>query len=404
MLYIILRETLSHPARNLVFGVILLVTLSAQMWSILSAGASEAAVRNYGATVFGHEQTHKAYLPDIDNTTSLITANRDIARMQENYPWLKASVSADASLKMTNFAGSTARDKETETRIVGPGWRDISASLDDAPEWDTLTSDDRFGTTVLLGSAIVNSEVPFPKRIRLSVPRDASSSGTVTPPNDGEGSPSGTAQTRDVVALGSWTERNRELASNVLLSPRQAQELGISTVRTHIYFRCSTAQQCADVRGLLSRQFNRVEGIYRVDRMGEILPLLDNNRRNGATFALVVLALGLASVIVVGVAAIELRESELSVMRALGASRLKVAAIALGENLVVAAIVGVITAGLAYAAIRLDPNAFNTIPDVTLDTLSVDPWAFVKLSLITLGTGLATGILPAIKAYRAVRS
>jgi len=55
-------------------------------------------------------------------------------------------------------------------------------------------------------------------------------------------------------------------------------------------------------------------------------------------------------------------------------------------------------------ATRADPNRFNQIPEVRLEALTVPVSVYAQTALITLAVGLLTGLVPALRAYRSVRT
>jgi putative ABC transport system permease protein len=148
----------------------------------------------------------------------------------------------------------------------------------------------------------------------------------------------------------------------------------------------------------------RPEEALRVDTVGQIVPILAQQRRDGQRFAAIVLLLGMLAVAFVATAFIEVRAPQFATLRALGASRPAIGAIALLENLFTAATVGVLAAGLGLAAGYLNPNLFNQLPQVRLERMEVPVALFARTVGLTLLIGLVTGLAPALRAYRSVRT
>jgi putative ABC transport system permease protein len=142
----------------------------------------------------------------------------------------------------------------------------------------------------------------------------------------------------------------------------------------------------------------------RIDQLDQFRPVLAQLQRDGERFSIVVLILGSFAVAIVSTAFVEVRTPQLTLLRAMGATRGAVSATALLENLFTAALVGTIAVLLGVTASYLDPNRFNQISQIELKELSLPVVLYTKTVLLTLFIGLLTGLAPAVRAYRAVRA
>ncbi|GAB3834884.1 ABC transporter permease family protein [Dactylosporangium cerinum] len=207
--------------------------------------------------------------------------------------------------------------------------------------------------------------------------------------------------------FGTYTELNKAFTTGGLVN-QNILSLAHATPRpVQISWRCDPAR-CPDTFGLIRTAAQVVGGrpqdAQRVDNVGQILPILTAQRRDGQRFAAIVVLLGMLAVAFVATAFIEVRAPQFATLRALGASRSAIGAIALLENLFTAATVAVLAAGLGLAAGFLNPDLFNQIPQVRLDRMQVPVALYAQTVALTLFIGLLTGLAPALRAYRSVRT
>jgi putative ABC transport system permease protein len=403
------REAGSNWRRNAVQAVILLGAIGTQMFTALAAQASQVAVRDYGSAVFGYAQTWQASLDgqiSLDRVQSLDDA---LDVMAHDYPWAPIAASALVSVHVTSPAAPAVRPESeiTLTAIHGP-WQALSATLAHDPGYHEVSAIPE-GNEVLASPEAAS---------RLGI--QASSTVTVYYQNAGADSSSSTPTAsapstatvhsralRGIAAFAGPAEANKGLTYDLMSNHRLLRGLGVPSAAVSLYWRCGEAR-CSDVQGLATTAA-RVIGAKigtpnRVDTNDNIGPVLEQQRQQGDQFSLVVLALGAVAVTVVAVAFIEIRTPELVTLRTLGATRITVCLLAVLESVVVAALVAVIAVLLGLSVSSLDPNLLNHIPTVHLNQLAPPIDVYAKTILTTLGIGLTTSLLPAARAYRAVRA
>ncbi len=233
--------------------------------------------------------------------------------------------------------------------------------------------------------------------------------------SEGGGAPvaSGTGGTghriavRNVPVFGTYTELNKSLAADALVNQNLLALAHIGPQPVSVYWRCEGAT-CRDTYGLVKLAAAAVGAKpgreQRIDQLEQFRPVLAQQQKEGRRFSLVVIVLGAFAVAIVSTAFVEVRAPQFAMLRALGASRSAVGAIALLENFFTAVLVGVIAVVLGVAASYLDPNRFNQIPEIELTRLSVPVMLYARTAALTLLIGLLTGLAPAVRAYRSVRT
>ncbi len=211
---------------------------------------------------------------------------------------------------------------------------------------------------------------------------------------------------RSVPVFGTFSELNTSLGADVLVNQNLLALSQAGPRAVQVYWRC-TGVQCRDGYKLISTAA-AVTGTkpgreQRLDRLDQFQPVLAQQNRDGDRYSVVVLVLGGLAVAIGSAAFVEVRGPRFAALRTLGASRLGVATIALLENVLTALAVGVVAVLLGFLATRLDPNRFNQIPQVRLDSL---PWAvgpYAAAIGLALVIGLVAGLAPATRVYRSAR-
>jgi hypothetical protein len=211
----------------------------------------------------------------------------------------------------------------------------------------------------------------------------------------------------DIPAHRGPAELNKALVHDAVASRSLLRLLGAAPESASMYWRCAGVD-CPDVAGI-ARVVARTAGLglaagYRVDSHDALVPVLRQQREQGALFVCMALGLGVLAVAVVGTAMVEVRTPELVTLRTLGATRSTLFAAALLEGLVVAVAVGLLAVIASLILARLDPDRLNHIDAVHLDHFSPPIEAYLRTGVTTLLAGLATGLVPALRAYRLVRA
>ncbi|GAA3234109.1 FtsX-like permease family protein [Dactylosporangium siamense] len=416
-----LREFRHNWRRNSIFGLILLLSIGVQLFTALSAEASKTAVERYGAAVFGYAETYTSGLEEPLSVEQLRTFNARLDEIGRSYPWFRPATSVSLSARLRTSPSTNPADAPTlELRAVTPAWRLMTPAIADDDAWRTVMSDQRLGPAILLESATA-------ERLRLTTPaavtvllaaepaartdpgRTARSAATAAPPasrTGGGGTGAGIALL-NVPVFGTYSELNKAFTTGGLVN-QNVLGLAQATPRpVQIAWRCEPTR-CSDTYGLIRTAAQVVGGRpqdpQRVDNVDQILPILTAQRRDGQRFAAIVVLLGMLAVAFVATAFIEVRAPQFATLRALGASRSAIGAIALLENLFTAATVAVLAAGLGLAAGSLNPDLFNQIPQVRLDRMEVPVALYAQTVALTLLIGLLTGLAPALRAYRSVRT
>lgn len=147
------------------------------------------------------------------------------------------------------------------------------------------------------------------------------------------------------------------------------------------------------------------------NRRAHVMPLAEyvqGTMTRSALFLLlgcvtIVLAIACANIAGLQVARVTSREREINLRTALGASRWRVAQLALVENLVIAAIGGVGGVFVAWSCLRLllhsmPADIVRLIPGFA--RIQVDRRGLVFMTAVTLATGVLSGVAPAVMSSR----
>ncbi|MBE1489432.1 FtsX-like permease family protein [Plantactinospora soyae] len=444
VLPIALREFRSNWRRNTIFGAILLISVVVQLFTALASTASRTAVETYGTAVFGYAETYTMSLADPLTPERLAAFNDELALMGQSYPWFRPATAVDLS-GFLRVSPDSAADAATPVtiRAVTSGWRRLTAAIPDDDVWRTVTSDRRLSAAVLVEQGTAQRlgvTGPMAVTVLLDAERGDSAGGDGEPGSDVPGSglptPSATEATDgggpdgggpapnappaeaagpvghrttlpDVPVFGSYAEPNKSLAVDALVSQNVLALGGLGPQTVQVYWRC-VERECRDTYRLVELAAATVGARpgreQRIDQLDQFGPVLRQQDRDGQRFALVVLVLGALAVAIVSSAFVEVRAPQFATLRALGASRSGIAAIALLENLFTSALVGSAAVLLGLAATGLDPNSFNQIPQVRLTQLAVPIGLYAQTIALTLLIGLLTGLAPAVRAYRSVRT
>ena len=436
-----LREFRANWRRNAVFGTILLVSVGVQLYTALAAAASTAAVQTYGAAVYGYAETYRATLDTSLTTAELHRFNERLAEIGSSYPWFRPATAVDLQgYVRVNATPDPAIATPLSLRLVSPDWRLLTPSIPDSDVWRSVSSNRRMGAALMLEQATAaRLQFPGPQAATILVNAsdivgqgstatgDAGGSNSADPDNGGaqaSAGPGGAAAgapperasssaniariaVADVPIFGTYEEPNKSLAADALGNQILLDLVHAGPQPVQLFWRC-TGQRCADSSGLLSMAAatvgTTVGGTQRIDLTNQFRPVLEQQKRDGNRFALIVLVLGGVAVAIVSTAFVEVRAPQFATLRALGATRPAVGAIALIENLCTALVVGVAAVCLGWFATFLDPNWFNRIPQVRLTDLAVPVAVYGKTVALTLLVGLLSGLVPALRAYRSVRT
>ena len=382
-------------------------------------------MERYGAAVFGYAETYTSALEQPLSVEQLRTFNARLDEIGRSYPWFRPATSVTLSAHLrTSLTVDPADAPGLELRAVSPAWRLMTPAIADDDAWRTVISDRRLGPAIMLesttaerlrltGPAAVTVLLSATEMVGRPDPGGAATARSGTAPTAappvtraGSGADSG-IELLDVPVFGTYTELNKVFTTGGIVNQNLLGLVHATPRPVQVYWRCEPAR-CSDTYGLIRTAAQAVGGrpqdALRVDNVGQILPILTAQRRDGRRFAAIVVLLGMLAVAFVATAFIEVRAPQFATLRALGASRSAVGAIALLENLFTAATVGVLAAGLGLAAGYLNPNLFNQIPQVRLDRMEVPVALFAQTVALTLFIGLVTGLAPALRAYRSVRT
>ncbi|AEV81887.1 hypothetical protein ACWT_0873 [Actinoplanes sp. SE50] len=418
------REFRSNWRRNAIFGAILFVSISVQLFTAIAATASRTAVESYATAVFGYAETYSLTIPDERTGAALHTLNDRLADITRSHPWLRPATAVNVTAYVRASATSDPSALVPVTlRSVTRDWQLLTPALADDDLWRTVIDDRRLGPAVLLDrdtAGRLGVAAPMAVTLLLDAPvADHPGAGASPGPEQARQQAAGDApaqvaagaSVRPRIALGgvpvfgTYTELNKSLAADGFVTQNviDLAHLGPQTVQ--VYWRCVRIR-CGDaaalVRTAVGGHVTAVES--RIDDIDQFRPVLDQQREEGQRFSVIVLVLGALAVGIVSTAFVEVRAPQFATLRALGASRPAVGVLALLENLLTAAVVGVLAVLAGAAASRLDPNRFNQISQVRLDHLGVPIAIYAQTIAITLAIGLLTGLAPAIRAYRAVRT
>ena len=121
-----------------------------------------------------------------------------------------------------------------------------------------------------------------------------------------------------------------------------------------------------------------------------------------AACALLTLLIACANVAILVIAQWTAREHEIAIRASLGASRGRIVRALVTESVLIASIGGLLGIGATLALLGLISHNAGT--DIRFFDLSVDPAVLLQSALITLATGLASGIGPALLETRRLHS
>jgi putative ABC transport system permease protein len=422
-----LREFRANWRRNAIFGAILLLAISVQLFTTLSAAASREAVATYGSAVFGYAETHSTTLEDPLTIEQLERLNTRLAEIRRSYPWFEPATAVDISAYVS-VAGNPVLSGATpiNLRAVSAGWRLLTPAIPDDDVWRSVTSEHRRSAALLVEADAADRlgiSGPTPVTVIMDAPFDTSAPApagddlAAEEQDEAEGARpdapiavSGRYVQRFEVlhtpVFGVYTEQNKSLVTSALVN-QQVLRLGhAGPQNVQVFWRC--LERCGDIAALVQTAATTVGTrsgpANRIDQIEQFRPVLEQQRREGERFALIVLLLGTLAVAIVSTAFVEVRAPQFATLRALGATRPAVGLLALLENLLTAVVVGGFAVLLGVIATRVDPNSFNQIAEVRLDSLSVPVSVYAQTALITLAVGLLTGLAPAFRAYRSVRT
>jgi len=399
-----IREFRANLRRNAIFGAILLIAVTTQMVTALSDTASRAAITNYGTAAFGYAQTYSAALSKPITGSRLVTLNAQLDRLRHNYPWFQPATATDLSVTiLTRSSPDPQTGWQLTLRAVSPGWRTLSPALADDDSWRTLTSQRRLGPAVILESQTAR-QLAIGSGDVISIIRSPAGGGPASSAGPSGLSPDALT---GVPMLGVYTELNKSLSVSGLVSQNLVTQLAAGPQSTSIYWRCEPVR-CPDAAGLAQAATTSIGGQLsspvRIDQLDQFAPVLNQQQRDGQRMALIVLLLGALAVAVVSTAFVEVRAPQFATLRTLGASRSTIAGICLLENVLTAAVVALLAVLIGAATTQVSPNLFNRIPQIRLEHLDTPLGLYLRIVLLTLLVGLLTGLFPALRAYRAVRT
>jgi predicted permease len=116
------------------------------------------------------------------------------------------------------------------------------------------------------------------------------------------------------------------------------------------------------------------------------------------TAVLLTLLIACANVAILVIAQWTAREHEIAIRASLGASRGRIVRALVTEAVVIAALGGIL--GVAATMALRGLIARNAGPSLAFFDLAINPWIFVQSVLITIGTGVVSGIGPALLETR----
>lgn len=415
-----LLETRANWRRSMIFAVILLGAVATQLFTSISSAASKEAVQTYGTSVFGYSGTYRTQLRDPLDPQQVNSLKGALTKAAVGRPWFAPATAVDLALKIQKQTQDPHMVRSFNIRAVTAAWQSITPSVPTSEAWLSVMQDKRLSAALLLNQSTADLlGLDQPQAVSITaLPGDHASAtaGTVTdagkaPPQEttaAAGSnlrPAGLVENTPV--FGFYRETVKALSDDGLTNQNVLGLLNVGAQPVQVFWRCVPAR-CGDIAGLVGSAAAGVgttTGVpQRVDTVDDVAPLLLQQSKDGQRIAWIVLALGALAVTVVATAFVEVRTPRYATLRTLGASRGAVGMYALIENIVVALFVAALAVGLGWLTVRIDPNRFNQIPQVSVGTLHI-PWrVFADTIAITLGIGLVTGLFPAAKAYRAVRT
>lgn len=403
------QEVRSNWARNLVKGAILLCAIGTQLFTSLAAAASEQAVSTYGAAVFGYEQTYRADLEQPPSLAQLEAMDRVLDAEAAAHPWAVVVLQAAVSAALTSAeAPSPGPGSTTSIASFHGPWTEVSATMARSTVFPEVSGPRAPPRLVVSG--------PMAERLGAGPTTlvTVSPDGMSAPSSDTDGAATRTTSPPETLralpgipAHRGPGEPNKALVNEVLASRSVLHLMGAAPDSAALWWRCAAAD-CPDVAGI-AQDIARTVGLRaaaatRVDAHDTLVPVLRQQREQGALFAWVALGLGAVAVAVVATAMVEVRTPELVTLRTLGATRSTLFAAALLEGLIVTIVVGVLAVLGSLVLAHVDPDVFNHIDAVQLREFAPPLGVYARTAATTVLVGLFTGLLPALRAHRLVRA
>jgi len=115
------------------------------------------------------------------------------------------------------------------------------------------------------------------------------------------------------------------------------------------------------------------------------------------SFVIIIVALGIASVLVVSVVQ---KQKEIGILRAMGASRAMVLQVFLIQGAVVGAVGSLVGSGLAFALLKVFSHIYRNADGSPLFSAELEPRFIVMAALVATLVGLASALIPARRAAR----
>ncbi|WP_374262463.1 ABC transporter permease [Zoogloea sp.] len=115
------------------------------------------------------------------------------------------------------------------------------------------------------------------------------------------------------------------------------------------------------------------------------------------SFVILIVALGIASVLVVSVVQ---KQKEIGILRAMGASRAMILQVFLIQGAVVGAVGSAVGSGLAFALLAVFSHIYRNADGTPLFSAELEPRFIVMAALVATAVGLASALIPARRAAR----
>ena len=387
----------------------LCAVLGTQLVLRLVSEVSEDAVRTYGVSTYGHEETYRSQL-EIDPTTAttdIATMRRALSLFRERVPGSPIVLVGSVQVDLTSRSrpALSPRSDATLWAIDGP-WDRVSGAFGAAGQ---SGEDVGRSTHVVTIAPDVAQDLldPGEHLITVHIPVTPPEAGS---PGNGKGPRRVTAAqvTQHAVGERGPAEPNPALPYSAITSIGLLDMIGATPESADVYWVCSTSRECEDTNGAV-KAAAAAAGLptpthQRIDGNVQLRPLLAQQAEDRQRISWLVAGLGLLAVVVVTTALVESRRPEVLALRSMGARPSQIVGMSALETLMTSVMAAAVAIATTTFVAQLAPDSFNTIGSITVDAVSIPRREYVRVLGSALLAGAVASALPSLRIARTVRA